>query len=82
MKAGMAQQETMVLQQITADTVGCRVVTTLTKRIHRIIIRITLRNSRARSIKRILDKAHRIKFFRAQTKDRVMAKVPLDRLML
>ena len=74
MKAGMARQETMVLEQTVADTVECRVVTIQTKRITRIIIRITLRNSRAQLIRRILDKAHRIKSFRAQTKDRVMVK--------
>ena len=82
MKADMAQLAAMVLEETAADTIGCRVATT-TKGIHRLIIRITLSSRRALGLaKRIQDKAHRIKTYRAQTKEWVMAKVPLDRRIL
>ena len=86
-KAGMAQLVAMVLEETAADTIhttiGCRVATPATKGIHRLIIRITLSSRRALGLaKRIQDKAHRIKTYRAQTKEWVMAKVPLDRRIL
>lgn len=75
----MAQLVAMVLEETAVDTIliiiGCRVATT-TKGIHRLIIRITLSSRRALGLaKRIQDKAHRIKTYRAQTKEWVMAKV-------
>ena len=88
MKADMAQLVAMVLEETAADTIllitiGCRVATPATKGIHRLIIRITLSSRRALGLaKRIQDKAHRIKTYRAQTKEWVMAKVPLDRRIL
>jgi hypothetical protein len=83
MKAGMAQLVAMVLEETAADTTGCRAATTATKGIHRLIIQITLSSRRALGLaKRIQDKAHRIKTYRAQTKEWVMAKAPLDRRIL
>jgi hypothetical protein len=83
MKAGMAQLAAMVLEGTAADTTGCRAATTATKGTHRLIIQITLSSRRALGLaKRIQDKAHRIKTYRAQTKEWVMAKAPLDRRIL
>ena len=83
MKADMAQLVPMVLEGAAADTIGHRVAKTTTKDTHRHIIRITLSSRRALGLaKRIQDKAHRIKTYRAQTKDWVMAKAPLDRRIL